>query len=123
MLVAWATCWALKAATGRPRPYQVLDGARLVAAVAPSGSSFPSSHTALAVYTAATASHLLGLGGTRAAGAYALALLVAFSRIYLGAHYPSDVLAGAAIGLGAALGARCAPGRLPAPLDRFAPPG
>lgn len=61
------------------------------------GPSFPSGHAALAFSTAST----LALQYKRwyvAIPAYLWAGTVAYSRLYLGKHYPSDVLAGAAIG-------------------------
>jgi undecaprenyl-diphosphatase len=77
----------------RPRPVEV----RLIAP-APNFPSFPSGH-AMAVFATAT---VLALGFGRRAGwpALALALLVSLSRVYQGHHYPSDVLAGAALGAG-----------------------
>jgi undecaprenyl-diphosphatase len=60
----------------------------------PITSSFPSGHAASS-FTAAT---LLSAGGS-GAPYYALASLVAFSRVYVRMHHASDVLAGAALGL------------------------
>jgi undecaprenyl-diphosphatase len=77
----------------RPRP----EAVRLVVP-APNFPSFPSGH-AMAVFTTAT---ILGLAFGRPAGAPALAAaaLVALSRVYLGHHYPSDVVAGGVLGAG-----------------------
>ncbi len=62
--------------------------------------SFPSGHA----QTAFTVAHALALQCTRLswwvkAGLYGLAGVVAISRIYVGAHFPVDVLAGAGIGI------------------------
>jgi membrane-associated phospholipid phosphatase len=63
-------------------------------------ASFPSGHATTAFALAA----LLALWYPRwAAGFLALAGLVALSRVVLGAHFPSDVLAGAALGTAVAL--------------------
>ena len=69
--------------------------------------SFPSAHAqmSLAVYLtlALVAGRFVSTRGARAgliAGALVLAILLGLSRLYLGLHYPSDVLAGWAIGLG-----------------------
>jgi undecaprenyl-diphosphatase len=92
----------------RMRPCEVLGGVHLwygpegwittpaeVARSYKSSFAFPSSHA-----TNITASMLfIGLAYRRVlAPLAALAILVGFSRIYIGVHWPSDVLAGAAIG-------------------------
>lgn len=62
----------------------------------PDAFSFPSGHTAASVALAvAWAGEGSGLGLL----ASAFAALVGFSRVYLGAHYPLDVMAGAVLGL------------------------
>ena len=71
------------------------------------GFSFPSGHASVsaAVYGAIAVVLVRGLESRRAqaavlAGAATLVLLIGFSRIYLGAHYLSDVLAGLSLGIG-----------------------
>jgi undecaprenyl-diphosphatase len=89
----------LKTRTGRPRPYKVLGDIR--AGMAPLDVfSFPSGHT-----LHATAFALVAVSSFSALAWVLLpfTLLVAASRVVLGLHYPSDVLAGAAIGAGIAL--------------------
>jgi undecaprenyl-diphosphatase len=57
--------------------------------------SFPSGHAAASF----VAAYLLSKKDKKRAWVYyVVALLISFSRIYLGKHYPSDVLAGALIG-------------------------
>lgn len=84
----------VKRGTSRPRPYQALRdiaaGARALDAF-----SFPSGHTLHAVaFTLVAGAYYPGLLAMLAA----FALLTAVSRVMLGLHYPSDVLAGAALG-------------------------
>ncbi|MEC5190781.1 MULTISPECIES: bifunctional phosphatase PAP2/diacylglycerol kinase family protein [unclassified Arthrobacter] len=70
----------------------------------PSSSSMPSGHSASAVAFA------LGVGLLRPALGAALAPVaagVAYSRVHTGAHWPSDVFFGSAIGAGSALITRC----------------
>ena len=85
----------LKSSTTRPRPYRVLRGIR--AGIAPLDAfSFPSGHTLHAVaFTLVAISQFPAL----APALVPFTLLVALSRVVLGLHYPSDVLARAAIGV------------------------
>jgi len=64
--------------------------------------SFPSGHTTEA-FAMATAVSLAFPRWYVVVPAYALACAVAFSRMYLGVHYPSDVLAGIVLGTGTSL--------------------
>jgi membrane-associated phospholipid phosphatase len=81
---------ALKHVVARPRPR--LEGLPPLA-FTPSPLSFPSSHTASAIAAAVAARPLV-----QTRSLYAEAAAIGLSRPYLGVHYPSDVLAGAAIG-------------------------
>jgi membrane-associated phospholipid phosphatase len=60
----------------------------------PTALSFPSAHTATG-FAGAFAYSRLGIPRTVV---YALAVSLALSRLYLGVHYPSDILAGALLG-------------------------
>lgn len=68
----------------------------------PAGYSFPSGHTSLAFATATTLS-LQYKKWYVAVPVYAWATSVSYSRMYLGKHYPSDVFAGAIVGVGSGL--------------------
>lgn len=84
----------LKHIVNRPRPFTVnTDIALLIKQ--PSGASFPSTHSVLA----ASATTVL-LAKKRPLGFIALALTIciAFSRLYLYVHYPTDVLCGLLLG-------------------------
>ena len=71
----------------------------------PPTASFPSGHAALSLglYGMAAA---LGRGAARFIAAALLALLIGLSRVYLGIHYPSDIVAGYALALASLVAAR-----------------
>ena len=100
---AWLICAALgpvaivlnygiKLAVKRPRP--VLEGLPPLGG-APSSLSFPSAH-ALSSFAVATAMVRVD---PATAGTFAVAVALSLGRPYLGMHYPSDVLAGAFLGV------------------------
>jgi undecaprenyl-diphosphatase len=88
----------LKSRTTRPRPYEVLGDVQ--PGIDPLDAfSFPSGHTLHAVaFTMVATCYVPALAWVLVP----FTVLVALSRIVLGLHYPSDVLAGAAIGAGIA---------------------
>lgn len=61
--------------------------------------SFPSGHAMIAFTMAYILGELGKFGKFGKWGLYLLAVLISFSRIYLGKHYPADVLAGAILGM------------------------
>ncbi len=88
-----------KYSTRRGRPS--LDGVPLPRRLhrQPTTSSFPSGHSAsAAAFAAGVALETPAVG----AGVSVLAAAVAYSRVYVGVHYPSDVIAGVALGAGCA---------------------
>ena len=99
LLVTAAATGVLKKLVNRPRPYETYDD--IYPDVRETGNSFPSGHTAMAFSTATTLL-LTTEKWYYAAPVYAWAMGVGYSRIYLGQHYPSDVIAGAIVGAGGA---------------------
>jgi undecaprenyl-diphosphatase len=89
----------IKAATGRPRPFESIAGVDALVGVTV-GNSMPSGHAATSFAGAVILTHLLPRAGPLA---FLLAVAIAFSRVYVGVHYPSDVVAGAALGAFVAL--------------------
>ncbi|WP_371526333.1 phosphatase PAP2 family protein [Streptomyces sp. NBC_01283] len=105
-----------KRSVRRARP--MLDGVPLMRQLKrqPITTSFPSGHSAsAAAFATGVALESRGWG----AGVAPVAGAVALSRVYTGVHFPSDVLAGAALGAGAAFAVR---GMVPT-RDLLPPPG
>lgn len=84
----------IKPLVGRIRPCHELEGVRLLVGCG-SGLSFPSSHAVNSVAVAALISRFYK---KYSAYLFLFAFLVSFSRIYVGVHYPADVVVGMIIG-------------------------
>ena len=84
---------SVKAAVARPRPNTTIPEADPL--IGAGGWSFPSGHAATAFAGAVALTYLSRSGGPLF---FLLAAAIAFSRVYVGVHYPGDVLAGAALG-------------------------
>ncbi|MDH7516588.1 MAG: phosphatase PAP2 family protein [Bacteroidota bacterium] len=85
----------IKPLVGRTRPCAFLPDVRLLVGCG-GGKSFPSSH---AVNNFSVAFVVAAYYRRVAWWVFLYAALVAYSRVYVGVHYPSDILAGAAVGL------------------------
>lgn len=90
----------LKNVVARTRPYDVIEGLTSLVG-AQKDYSFPSGHTGSAF--AAAVVLFLGLPKKCGIPILVFACLMGLSRLYVGVHYPSDVLGGALIGTGIAL--------------------
>ncbi len=102
--IATLATQALKRSLTRARPTKAIEGFQALADD-PDAFSFPSGHTAAAFAVAAAfAGEAYGAGPA----SLLLAIGIGLSRVYLGAHYPLDVVAGATIGTLAGLVARLA---------------
>ena len=86
--------FVLKPLIARPRPFHSMEELSLLIK-SPTGFSFPSGHT----MSSFSAAYILNYINKKF-GYFAipLAILIAFSRLYLYVHFPSDILAGAILG-------------------------
>jgi membrane-associated phospholipid phosphatase len=87
----------LKNLVARPRPWLVVDGL-LPLMSPPDPNSFPSGHTCAAFAFAGTMCRGLKWRWAKVTAVMA-ALLMGFSRLYVGLHFPTDVLMGMCVGL------------------------
>jgi membrane-associated phospholipid phosphatase len=101
VLIAVAVNQIIVNAVARPRPYNSLTGVEVLVSRS-HDYSFPSDH-AITAGAATAGLWIIARYGGRAIRSIAitatvLALLLAFARVYVGAHYPGDVAAGLVIG-------------------------
>ena len=102
LVLGFVSSEVLKSLVMQPRPFVSLPDVRLLISP-PSSYSFPSVNATYAFAASSgaslTARRLLGRLPIWVWGFLALAVAVSYSRVYVGVHYPSDVLSGAIIGI------------------------
>jgi membrane-associated phospholipid phosphatase len=96
-LTLWLLVELIKAISDRDRPFLTLDKARVIG-WRERGDSFPSGHTTQIFFLVTLFLHHFQFGIVVTVALYAIAALVGFTRIYVGAHYPRDVVAGVVLG-------------------------
>lgn len=101
-LVALGIGQLIGGAIDRARPYEAMTGVHLLVGRT-TDFSFPSDHATVA---GAVAVGLLFTNRRWGIIAAVLAVWMAFARVYVGAHYPGDVLAGIALGAAVAVAGR-----------------
>jgi membrane-associated phospholipid phosphatase len=111
----WGLGQVLKRAVLRPRPYDSIEGTRVMIEE-PRGTSWPSSHPAVLLAFATVAARNMRESRRSQGAVAALAGAVGLSRIYLGVHYPADVVGGLLLGRAVADLWPSAPNALPAVL-------
>lgn len=94
LFIAWLITLAIEFIVKRPRPFQAMKTHPLARYWVPT-PSFPSAHATWAFAGAVLTCLVNPVWG---AIALVLAVLVAWSRVYVGVHYLSDVVAGAIVG-------------------------
>lgn len=90
------TVFVLQKLFGRLRPYNALEAVSYLGFVDPGGYSFPSYHATTSFFSAYIFG---GMFKKYRTWFFSLAALISISRVYLGAHYFGDVVAGAVLGV------------------------
>ncbi len=93
--IAWAFCIVIELVVGRPRPFQEFHDHTLGKYWTPN-PSFPSAHATMAFATAMFV--FVVFGEVFGIVFFSAASVIAISRVYVGVHYFSDVIAGAILG-------------------------
>jgi undecaprenyl-diphosphatase len=96
--VSWLVLQGVKRLVERPRPGDAAPTATRLMIARPKASSWPSSHPAIITTFSRVAARDLGIGRGGRAILTGLDLAVAYSRVYVGVHYPSDVASGLLLG-------------------------
>lgn len=96
-ITLWLLVETIKLLSDRDRPFLTIEEARVIG-WREVGDSFPSGHTTQSFFLMTLLVQHFQLGLIAATGLYAIAALVGFTRIYVGAHYPRDVIAGIVLG-------------------------
>ncbi|MEG0283426.1 MAG: phosphatase PAP2 family protein [Erysipelotrichales bacterium] len=91
--------FVIKNLVKRTRPYEQHDYIKLLIE-RQSSYSFPSGHSMTSFMAATVLAYYFP---KYKLAFYILATLIAFSRVYVGVHYPSDIIAGALVGFGCAI--------------------
>lgn len=87
----------IKPAVGRQRPFEIVEGIKLLV-LKPQDPSFPSGHSAIS-FCMLTTILFFSKSKTINIMVSLLAILIAFSRLYLYVHFPSDVFCGIIFGI------------------------
>ena len=96
-LTLWLVVEIIKMLTDRERPFLSLEKTRVIG-WQEKGDSFPSGHTSQTFFLVMLFIQHFQPGFGIITALYILAVMVGFTRIYVGAHYPRDVLAGMVLG-------------------------
>jgi membrane-associated phospholipid phosphatase len=96
-LTLWLLVEIIKALSDRDRPFLTHENARVIG-WREKGDSFPSGHTSQIFFLTTLLILRFNFGIIASVTLFSIALLVGFTRIYVGAHYPRDVLGGAVLG-------------------------
>jgi membrane-associated phospholipid phosphatase len=89
---------SVKILISRARPFLLHANARIIGWREP-GHSFPSGHTAQAFFFMTVVINQFGWSSLTAAVLYGVAAIVGLTRMYVGMHFPRDVIGGAILGI------------------------